>query len=158
MPDSTWQLPALKATQPDDASSSTFTVPLPPAVPPLPPGTDFDTVYKLVVLVDTMERFSEHDLPGDAEVRTLPVGDFMWVARCRAAVPGGPALGAHRLQGCRLRLQRFAFCSAWLGATTVTSTYAVFAQGSSCTMQTSVQQSLKLHAQGYQRINLSLWS
>jgi hypothetical protein len=28
------------------------------------------------------------------ENRTLPTGDAMWVARCRKAVPGGPAVGA----------------------------------------------------------------
>ena len=97
-------------------------------LPPLPPNTAFADAYTLILLIDQREQFERgaagpsasrtdslavhlahfsHCLHDRVEARNLPVGDAVWVARCRQRWPGGPPIGTppsihSLLRGCRL--------------------------------------------------------
>ena len=107
---SEWRLPTLLANVSVAASKPHI------RLPPLPPGSSFAEAYDVVMLLDNREQFARdaagagakrnesfqvhiEQLRGagiDIEGRGLPVGDALWIARCKRAVPGGPEVGAMR--------------------------------------------------------------
>ena len=102
-----WALPTLAADTVTSGATLSHV-----RAPPLPPRAAFDDVYTLALLIDNREQF-RRSAKGDravdqsafltrirgkerfpVELRALPTGDALWVARCERSVPGGPAVGA----------------------------------------------------------------